>query len=52
MDRAFGRDLHQFRALFRRYRSAQFDLGIDSVEHPLFRLAFGAIFRMNARVAQ
>jgi hypothetical protein len=51
MDRAFGRDLHQFAALFRRQRTAQSDLDIDPVEHPVFRLAFGAVFRMNARVA-
>jgi hypothetical protein len=52
MDRAFGRDLHQFSALFRCQRTAQSDLDIDSVEHPFFGLALGAIFRMNARVAE
>ena len=51
MDWAFGRDLHQFRALFRRQGTAQSDLDIDPVEHPFFRLALGAIFRMDARVA-
>jgi hypothetical protein len=52
MNRASGRDLHQFLVLFCAQGSSQFYFNIDSIDHAFFGFALLAVPGMNAGVPE
>src|SRR2546422_3477609 len=52
MHRTAVRDFQEFGPLLLDKLSLEDDLALDVVEHPLLRLTFSAIFRVDSRVAQ
>ncbi len=52
MDGALRRDGHQARVLLRRQLPGHLHLELNSVEHSFFRLAIGAVLRVDARMAE